>query len=292
MSVDGQRLEPKFGRFYDIKPGAELRTDEGRAEVLLTPGVFLRVDQNSSIRMVSNRLTDTRVEFVGGSASLDSSNAAGDYPLTIAFKGYQVKLDKAGQYRFNSAPAELRVDRGEAQVVYANRTVLVHEDYALPFAPALTTRVFQNETEDGLDRWAKDRSDTIAANNASAAASDDMTAALDNGQAGIYDSGAYPYSIPPYSLPPAGDLGGAALASWGLANPYGLYGGSILPYAYIPLYRGYGGINVYRPISPLRTGTYHAPAPWRPPSRVAAPIYHAPMGGGMAHPIGHAGGHR
>ncbi len=127
VSVDGQPLEQKFGKFYDVKPGAELRTDEGRAEVLLTPGVFFRVDQNSSIRMISNRLTDTRVEFVGGSAALDSLNASSSFPISVTYKTYQIKIDKPGQYRFNSAPAELRVDRGEAQVAYANRTVVVHE---------------------------------------------------------------------------------------------------------------------------------------------------------------------
>jgi len=37
-------LEQKFGRFPDIGEGRVLRTALGRAEVLLTPGVFLRLD--------------------------------------------------------------------------------------------------------------------------------------------------------------------------------------------------------------------------------------------------------
>src|SRR5260370_30856324 len=86
VSIDGQPLEQKFGRFYDIKLGSELRTDQGRAEVLLTPGVFLRVDENSSIRMLANRLTDTRVEFIGGSPSLDSLHAPRIAPLPIAYQ--------------------------------------------------------------------------------------------------------------------------------------------------------------------------------------------------------------
>ena len=44
----------------------ELRTEEGRAEVLLTPGVFLRLGENSSFRMITNRLIDTRLEFLSG----------------------------------------------------------------------------------------------------------------------------------------------------------------------------------------------------------------------------------
>src|SRR6516164_7360452 len=61
--ISNQRLEQKFGRFPDIGEGLELRTEHGRAEVLLTPGVFLRVGENSSIRLLSNKLSDTRVEF-------------------------------------------------------------------------------------------------------------------------------------------------------------------------------------------------------------------------------------
>src|SRR2546429_3861810 len=48
--------------FPDVKENWQLRTEEGRAEVLLTPGVFLRVSENSAIRMIANRLIDTRVD--------------------------------------------------------------------------------------------------------------------------------------------------------------------------------------------------------------------------------------
>jgi len=55
-------VEPKLGQFPDIKENQEFRTEDGRAEILLTPGVFLRLGENSSVRMLSTRLTDTRVE--------------------------------------------------------------------------------------------------------------------------------------------------------------------------------------------------------------------------------------
>jgi len=64
-------VEPKFGQFPDIKENQEFRTEEGRAEVLLTPGVFLRMGENSAIRMLSTHLTDTRVEVLSGSAVVE-----------------------------------------------------------------------------------------------------------------------------------------------------------------------------------------------------------------------------
>src|SRR5579862_6075544 len=64
--IGDERLEQKFGRFPDIAEGRELRTETGRAEVLLTPGVVLRVSENSSVRMLSDKLSDTRVELLTG----------------------------------------------------------------------------------------------------------------------------------------------------------------------------------------------------------------------------------
>src|SRR5579863_7291246 len=67
-----QSLESHLGRFPSMPQGAELRTAEGRAEVLLTPGVFLRMGDRSAIRMVANDLADTQVELETGSAIVDS----------------------------------------------------------------------------------------------------------------------------------------------------------------------------------------------------------------------------
>ena len=54
--LNDKAVVTKFGQFPDIKNGQEFRTEQGRAEVLLTPGVFLRMGENSSIKMVSNLL--------------------------------------------------------------------------------------------------------------------------------------------------------------------------------------------------------------------------------------------
>src|SRR5713101_4978514 len=71
--LDGKPVEVKITAFPEIKEGKEFRTEDGRAEVLLNPGVFLRMGENSSVRMVSNKLSDTRVEFLSGSVIIESS---------------------------------------------------------------------------------------------------------------------------------------------------------------------------------------------------------------------------
>ncbi len=80
--VDDQPVEQRLGKFYDVNQGSELRTQDGKAEVLLTPGVFLRVGENSAIRMLSNDLTNTRVELLNGSAIVESTDVAPGTAIT------------------------------------------------------------------------------------------------------------------------------------------------------------------------------------------------------------------
>lgn len=61
--LDNQLLEPHLGKFPSIPQGGQLRTAEGHAEVLLTPGVFLRMGEKSAIRMIANDLSNTKVEL-------------------------------------------------------------------------------------------------------------------------------------------------------------------------------------------------------------------------------------
>jgi len=51
--VAGQPLEARLGKFASIPEGGELRTEQGRAEVLLTPGVFLRIGLHGHSRKPS-----------------------------------------------------------------------------------------------------------------------------------------------------------------------------------------------------------------------------------------------
>ena len=126
--VGDQLVETKFGTFSDIKENAILRTEEGRAEVLLTPGVFLRIGENSSFRMVTNRLIDTRVEFLSGSILVEADELLKDNGVTIAYNDYAVQVLKKGIYRFDSDPAALRVYDGEVLAQINGKTEQVTKE--------------------------------------------------------------------------------------------------------------------------------------------------------------------
>src|SRR5262245_36263462 len=86
--LDGKPVEVKLTSFPELKREAELRTEDGRAEVLLNPGVFLRLAERSAVRMVANQLSDTRVEFLSGSAIIESNSnlAQKENAVTILYK--------------------------------------------------------------------------------------------------------------------------------------------------------------------------------------------------------------
>jgi hypothetical protein len=270
--IDGQTLEQKFGRFNEVKPGSELRTNLGRAELLLTPGVMLRVDENSAFRMVSNKLTDTRLEFISGSAILDSRNAAPGAPVVIAYKDYQMRFARSGRYRFDSQPARLVVDEGEADVLWRDRPVLVKAGQELPFSAPLTARVAVIRDNTGLDRWDSDRSSSISTDNQSAADSDNLSSALNDPQSGgsdAYGSGYYG------GLAPDPVIGGGYYANTGLV-PLWLYPGA--GFGYIPLYVRIPASGLFRTgiVGRVPVRTYIPTRTWTAPLRTSPrPVVHA-----------------
>lgn len=171
--LSGQPLESRLGKFSSMAEGAELRTEEGRAEVLLTPGVVLRVDQHSAIRMLSNSLDDTRVELLAGSAMLDAGEPAPGTSLTLIEQGRRITFPEAGLYRLDSAPPRLEVREGEARVSGPlGSAVPVDRGMDLPLtdeALAQGSVPAEESQRDAFDNWSRGREDSISADNAIAA---------------------------------------------------------------------------------------------------------------------------
>jgi hypothetical protein len=166
--LGGERLESHVGRFPSMSQGAELRTAEGRAEVLLTPGVFLRMGELSAIRMVANDLADTQVELQAGSAIVDSGEPNSGTSVTLIYKDWRVHFLQKGVYRIDSYPPRLWVSQGQAEV-FAGATaqpVSVEHGMSLPFAGVLVPEPSSASNNDALSNWAKGRNQSISTDNA------------------------------------------------------------------------------------------------------------------------------
>ena len=165
-----QQVEYSITKFPEMKENSVLRTQEGRAELLLTPGVLLRLGENSSLKLLSNRLIDTRLVLQTGSAVVEADAISKDNNVTIVCQDGTVALSKAGIYRFDAAPGSVRVFKGEASVQTPDGTVMVSGGrMAMLSGSSATVQKFNVEETDALDHWSHRRGEYVALANVSAA---------------------------------------------------------------------------------------------------------------------------
>ena len=288
-----ERLEQKFGRFPDIGEGRELRTTLGRAEVLLTPGVFLRLDENSSIRMLSSGFADTQVELLGGSAILEVTETVPDTAVNLIYKSWRVQVHQKGVYRIDTEPAQIRAYKGEVEVATDGKTetVAAREREVLPLAALLVAEPARTFGNDDFKFWAMSRSQAISADNTIAAGIVDDPSQIDS--SGLASGG---YSYFPLTGSPSLDIG----------NPYGLsfwspfqstLSSMYFPsYLYRPLYLGWPSVRRPYPgrtFIPSPVGTYPPlrTAPMRIPVPSPHPVTPHPVTPHPPHMPVHAGAH-
>ncbi len=210
----GERpLESHLGRFPSVPQGGELRTAGGHAEVLLTPGVFLRLGENSAIRMVSNELSDTKVELEKGAVIVESGGPTPDAAVTLTYKDWKILFPEKGTYRIETDPARLLVTQGHAEVAAGGGSpVSVEQGMSLPLEKVLAPELANELLTDSLSTWSEGRDQSISADNAILAQIDEDPASRN----------ASPDSFTYFPM-----LG--ALPSYGMATS-GIYGSSLSPY--------------------------------------------------------------
>jgi len=292
-----QPLESHLGKFPTLPQGGELRTEKGRAEVLLTPGVFLRVGEQTTIRMIANQLSDTRVELVSGSAVIDSAEPASGTSVKLVYKNWSVHFLEQGVYRINSDPPHLWVFNGKAEISGGNQAdgVLLGRGMDVAIAPQLTPSQSpdRDHPRDGLSQWADGRRQSISADNTIAANIQDpaslsisspsydsftnfpMLGLPSVGPAGVYGSlGTYQPGfssiyLPGYTYFPTYTLIPLLLSSRGYPTPYhpAYVGG--LPV--VPARSPVGSPIPVRPVSPISPVSPH-PIPVRPPASQPVPV--------------------
>lgn len=163
--LDGKPVVVKSTEFPQLNSGSELRTEEGRAEVLLTPGVFLRLAENSGVRMVRDLLTDTRVEVLAGTALVECAEITKAQNVTVLFRDAQLTFRKPGLFRIDAVDGAISAWDGEALVVSGNQSITLKEGRKIEIAGVLAPQKFNNKTGDAFSRWAGRRAETIALSN-------------------------------------------------------------------------------------------------------------------------------
>jgi len=176
VNVDGQSITQKTIGSAVVDAGHLLQTGStGKAEMLLTPGVFFRLGPNSTVKMISPSLSDTRVELVQGNAMMEVADFQKENHIQVTMSGSENTVKARGIYEFSANPPMARVYDGKLEVMMANRTHTLGKGDQLALVDSnskLKTQDFdlkKTETFDDLYAWSKLRADYTAQANMSAA---------------------------------------------------------------------------------------------------------------------------
>jgi hypothetical protein len=161
-SIGNEPLNPNAVGSVDLGMGQTLTTQAGKVEILLTPGVFLRVADNSSVRMISPDLVNTEVALDRGRAMVEvldlrkENNIRIDQPHDVS-----TQLLKNGLYDFDSDHQQIRVFKGTGEVHASGKNVKVTGERELTPNAGGTLKAEKFDTrqyEDDFFRWGALRS--------------------------------------------------------------------------------------------------------------------------------------
>jgi hypothetical protein len=168
-TIQGRALNERSVGSVQLAPGQVLQTTDGRAELLLTPGVFLRLGENSAVRMVSPNLLNTQVELDRGRADVEVDEIHPRNNIQVAQAGATTRLLKGGLYAFDADKDTVRVFKGEAELIEKSGDgqksfkLKGGRQVALGANESLKAVNFdRNQAEDPLYNWSSLRSQYLA----------------------------------------------------------------------------------------------------------------------------------
>jgi ethanolamine utilization protein EutQ (cupin superfamily) len=248
--LNGTEISQKSLSKTFLNANDTLSTDLGKAELLLTPGVFLRVGNNSEIRMVSPSLTNTQVEVTKGEAMVEVANLMKDNNIEVLARGGSMRLEKTGLYRVTADdPPLAAVLEGKAELVYGDRKVQLGKGRQAVIAANLKAEKFDTKREDDLYAWSNVRSEYDAG--ASYASARSVSANSYNNSNYGYPYGGYPYGGFGYGFGPGWYWNGM-WNSWAWLPGDGYFFSPFGWGFYSPAYIAYAPV-VYVPVGGRRT---------------------------------------
>jgi hypothetical protein len=217
-AMGGQALDAKSVG-TEIRESHALTTLNGKVEILLTPGVFLRMGPNSSATLVAASLTNTQVQMDQGHAIIEVDQIFPENHLQVVQGGFTIEMQKKGLYDFDAADHLVRVLDGEAAATNGAHRIELKSGHELNSIATgeIKAHGFDKKSAEGdLYNWSRLRSSYLAEANVS-------EARAYAGGAGFYGAGWYwnPwYSA--YTFIP-GDGFFYSPFGWGFYSPFLVY---------------------------------------------------------------------
>ncbi len=281
-TIGSQTLNADSAGKVELEKNQTLNTQDGKVEILLTPGVFLRVAENSAVKMVSPDLANTEVALEGGRASVEVLDISKNNNIRIDLNDSSTQLVNKGLYEFDASQNRIMVYKGKAEVNYGSQKTILGGERQLTLNQGgkLKAQGFDTRRdEDDFFRWCALRSGYL-----SEASVDEARVEIGNGPGWYgpswYGPGWYwdPYFLSYTYLP--GDGIFYSPFGWGFYSPLYVYRS---PY----FFNGFYGRGLHR------FGEYHYPYGhgFEPRGGFHGGGFHGAIGGGGFHGGGvHAGG--
>ena len=147
----------------DLEAGDMVKTStDGRVEMLLNPGSYLRVGENSQFELANNSLENLEIRLISGTAIVEATGAD-DTELMINITTPHTR----GLYRINVVPGdatELIVRKG--RVLLADSQTKVKGGTKIIFSGSSVSVAKLEKADkksiDNLEAWSKQRAETVA----------------------------------------------------------------------------------------------------------------------------------
>ncbi len=153
----------------DLDAGDRVRTaSDGRVEILLNPGSYLRLGGNSEVELSNNALDNLEVRLIRGTAIVEATGMDGlDLNINISTPHTKLAIVRQGLYRLNVVPGdatELIVRKG--RVILSDTHTKVKGGNKVIFnATAVSVAKLTKEekkVQEDVDDWSKARAEVLA----------------------------------------------------------------------------------------------------------------------------------
>jgi hypothetical protein len=154
----------------DLDSGDRVRTaNDGRVEILLNPGSYLRVGGDSEVELLNNALENLEVRLLRGTAIVEATGADGlELNINISTPHTKLAIVRQGLYRLNVIPndtTELIVRKGRVILSDDSHTKVKGGNKVVFSATNVSVAKLTKEEkkdQEGIDNWSKGRAETLA----------------------------------------------------------------------------------------------------------------------------------
>jgi len=156
--IDGKPVDWTPVRFPQLDPGQVLTTGNGRAEILLGPGTFLRLAPHGALRMLDISLENAQVEIQQGSALVEVVEIPKGSEVHVVLGPARTGFRGIGLHSFDAASHQIRVFGGNAEVVAGDQRAEAGRGAAVHLGQTISVSKFNPRRKDDLLVWSANRS--------------------------------------------------------------------------------------------------------------------------------------